>query len=387
MDTPGQQPATPPTAPVLPQTEPTQRARVQRSGSLRQAPPDRTELPEQTAEERVAGLLNPKLKGVDRNAEPRDDEGGEPEDDRPSRRESTRLKAERDDNDPAPDPDAPRQPEQVEMPDSLDDTAEQQAGEEGDPWEEMEYTAPNGRKYIIPKPLVDGAMMQADYTKGKESIAAERRFNAAFKQQLEIDGTIQTQLGPAISQLQQMDQQIQQLSLQKRQPGITVEAFVELDKQIAHLTDSRDQFRVAVGNHSTKLSAEKQAAVTALQSAADQYLSKTLPKWSSPAVKRAVEQRIADQGFTPEEISQMYDPRWIAIAHDAALYQKIKGKRDATVRQVQQAAPVVRPQGRASNATTETQQTGRLKVQAQRSGKPADAEEAITRMLKSARSK
>jgi hypothetical protein len=382
-----QQPATPPKAPTLPQSEVPVRVKVSRAGSLRPPPADRAELPEQTAEERVAGLLNPKLrKGAEREADP-DDAGDDTpaEDDRPSRRESPSLREEREAAEEAETP-AEQPATDDDVPDSLDDEPGPNQQVEGDAWEEMEYTAPNGKKYTIPKPLVDGAMMQADYTRGKEEIAQERKFNVALRQRTEIDGAIQAELGPAVSELRQLEQQIENYRLQKNQPGITVQAYIEIDRQLSGLTDTYDKYRGAVAQRSSELSAQKQAAVTALQSAADQFLSKTLPKWT-PAAKRATEQYMVEAGLEPAEIQQMYDPRVIRAFHDAALLKKIQSKRTATVKQVQQAAPVVRPQGRTSNATTEAQQTGRLKVQAQRSGKPADAEDAITRMLKSARAR
>ena len=389
-----QQPATPPHTPIIPASEPARPARVQRSGSLREAPPDRVEIKQSTAEEQIVSLLNPKLKGKDlRHDQPAYDEL--PSEDREERdaeferrkprKESPRVAEEREQAEARTD-DGLGDGETVneDVAESLDDTPDPTKAAT-DAIEDFEYTdEASGRKYIVPKPLVEGAMRQADYTKATQQVAAERQYNAALKQNLEVDQAINADLAPAVSQIQQLDQHIQQLRLQKNQPGITVERYIEIDRQLSSLTDTREEYMGAVTKRRTELSAQKQAVVAALQSAADNHLSKTLPKWTDP-VRRAVQQHMVDEGMAPEEISGMYDPRIIKAFHDAALLKKIQSKRDATVRQRQAAAPVVRPQGRASNATTETQQIGRLKANAQRTGRDADAVTAIDRMLKQSR--
>lgn len=387
---PNSQPATPPQARTLPATDTPQRAKVTRDGSLRAPPADRAEIPEGTAEERIARLLNPKIakdRGPDRRPAFDDDAGeGDVDTPPPQRAESPRVQEERENAELA-EPDTNQQPEGDDDSEevSLDDTPTPKQNADGEvEWEDTEYTAPNGKKYTVPKDLVEGAMRQQHFTKVTEEAAAERRYNVAYRQQMETDSAIQAELAPSIAQIQQLDQHIANLRLQKDQPGITVETYIELDRQLSRLTDTRGEFQGAVTKRSTELSAQKQAVVAALQGAAENLLSKSLPKWNDP-VKRAVQQHLVESGYTPEEIGMLYDPRLIRLAHDAALLKKIQSKRNATVRQVQQAAPVVRPQGRANNATTENQQVGRLKVQAQRSGKESDAIAAVDRLLKQSR--
>lgn len=379
------QPAAPP-IPAATSTDAQPRVRVQRSGSLRPPPPDRTEIPEATAEDSIARLLNPRLAKAERRAE-REQDADESDDapvERP--RESEQVRAEREEA-------AEQKPEQpAEQPDddgelSLDDTPVAKPAVEGDDaLEEITYTAPNGKVYAIPKEIVDGAMRQDHFTKATTEAAAERRYNATLRQNLETDGAINAELAPAVSQIQQLSEHIKQLSLQKNQPTTTMEQFIQYTRQIDSLTDTLNEYRGAVDSRRTELSAQKQAVVAALQGAADDYLSKSLPKWNPP-VKAAVFQHFLDSGFTHDEVNMMYDPRVIRMAHDAALLKKLQSKRQATVKQVQQAAPVVRPTGRANNASTEAQQAGRLKAQAQRSGKESDAISALDRLLKNSRNR
>ena len=380
------QPAAPP-VPAAASTDAQPRVRVQRNGGLRPPPPDRVELPEATAEDRVAKLLNPKLAREERRAERAQDP--DESDDTPVERprESEQVRAEREEAAEQKPAQPAEQPEPSDDDLSLDDTPVEKPVAEGDEaLEEITYTAPNGKVYAVPKALVDGAMRQDHFTKATTEVAAERRYNAALRQNLETDGAINAELAPAVSQIQQLGEHIKQLSLQKNQPTTTMEQFIQYTRQIDSLTDTLNEYRGAVDSRRTELSAQKQAVVAALQGAADDYLSKTLPKWNPP-VKAAVFQHFLDSGFTHDEVNLMYDPRVIKMAHDAALLKKLQSKRQATVRQVQQAAPVVRPTGRASNASTEAQQVGRLKAQAQRSGKETDAVSALDRLLKNSRSR
>lgn len=378
------QPASPPIPPMS-STDTQPRARVQRNGSMRPPPPDRVEIPEATAEDRVARLLNPKIARDERRVErPADaDEADDTPVERP--RESERVRAEREEaaqTEPKP-AEQPAQDDEL----SLDDTPVEKPAVEGDEAiEEMTYTAPNGKVYAIPKEIVEGAMRQEHFTKVTTEVAAERRYNVALRQNLETDSAIQAELAPAVGQIQQLTEHIKHLSLQKNQPTTTMEQFIQYSRQIDSLTDTLKEYQGAVDNRRTELSAQKQAVVAALQGAADDYLSKALPKWNPP-VKAAVFQHFLDSGFTHEEVNGMYDPRVIKLAHDAALLKKLQSKRQATVRQVQQAAPVVRPTGRTSNATTEAQHAGRLKVQAQRTGKDTDAVSALDQLLKNSRNR
>lgn len=381
-----QQPAAPAKTPPPTTTEQQAPVRVQRSGSLRPPPPDRAELPEASAEDRVADMLISQTEGRSRRPRARAAEPDEGPDDapaeKPERNESAAVRDEHEAGEEAP-TEEPAKPEES-VPDSLDDDPPPAQQLEGEDYEAIDYTAPNGKSYTVPKDLVDGALRQSDYTEKMQQVAAASKYNAALRENFETERMLHSELAPINFAIHQLDEQIQQLSLQKYAPTTTVPDYIEIDKQLSRLIDTRQQYQGAVAKTSTELQGRKQAIVVALQTAADQYLSKALPKWT-PAVKRAVEQEFIDSGFTPEEIQNLYDPRVIKAFHDQALLKKIQSKRSQTVKQVQQAAPVVRPQGRANNASTEAQQVTRAKEHAQRTGKPVDAENALTKMLRNAR--
>src|SRR5690606_17620776 len=141
--------------------------------------------------------------------------------------------------------------------------------------------------------------------------------------------------------------------------------YLTLDKQIRDLDTARQRLAQSAAERRTELASQKQALVGALQDAADKMLAKALPKWNGK-VKQAVVQRLAESGYTPQEIGVMYDPRLLHLAHDAAMYHSIVARKNATRRQVQAAPPVVRPQGRPSTAQTEGNKTRAIVKEARR---------------------
>lgn len=374
-----------------------QRARPTRtsnsSSSYRDGMGDTQGISDRSAQDRIAKLLNPKTAepGGDRRTHyddmsPEDRDAVDRDVDRglPRGGDSHRVQDERDERDDRNEQSSAN--DNDDLPSSLDDDDDGSSQSPGNDYEEIEYEAPNGRKYVVPKALVDGAMMQSRFTQVMDQNAAERQFNAAFKASLEMDRSIFNELEPTNAQLRQIDATIEAYKKQLPNPNdpANIHAYITLDKQIRDLTDARAHLASAAADRRTELTAQKQALVGALQSAADAMLAKALPKWNE-RTKKVVVERLASSGYTPQEIQDMYDPRLIHLAHDAAMYHRIVERRSSTKRQVQAAPPVVRPAGRPSADQTEGSKTRTIVQAARKSGSTNDAVTALTSLLKSSR--
>ena len=373
--------------------------RVSNSASYRDGLGDSAGITDRQGEDKIARLLNPKVPENSSRTPERgyddltDDEKAErdAELDRRerNRRESPRVAEEREAreaDDGLGDGETVNE-EVVEPIDSLDPDEPAVAGEGGEEdFEEIDYTAPNGKAYKVPKALVDGAMRQQRFTQVMEENAAARQYLAAQQQQVELDRSMFTELEPINGQIRQIDAWVAQL--QKQLPDVNdpanIHDYLKLEKQIRSLTDSKAELQGAAAKRGTELSAQKQALVEALQGAADRLLAKALPKWNDK-VKAIVSEQLVSYGYTPQEIAVMHDPRLIHAVHDAALYHRTKANRAATLKQVQAAPPIVRPQGRPSTANTQATQTRAVVREARRTGDPKSAEAAITRLLQNSR--
>jgi len=371
----------------------------QRTGGITPANPvhDRTGLNDKQAESAITKLLNPKasrerpepgyddLPAEERSNRDRQFERDEARrrptddfDDEPAPRQSQELqdRDEPEKADAADDDDEPK----FKVPESLVDD-EPAASDE--PLEEVDFEY-NGKKYAIPKPIVEGVLRQQDYTRKTEEVQARTRYLAQREQMMQVENSIFAELAPVTQQIQIAQDQIKQLQLQMPDPSVNVSSYLQFDKHIRGLQTQLNELQQVATKRRTELSQQRDQALRSLQQAAGQHLHKVLPRWDEPT-QAAVQQHLIEEGYDPEEIKVMYDPRVLKMAHDAALYRKIKAQTVATKRQIKEAAPVVRPQGRPSTATTERGKTEVLVKRARRSGRDTDAINAITQALRGSR--
>lgn len=365
--------------------------------------PDPVGLNDRQAESRIADLLNPKAKpgtnsrrsspGYDdlpdderaaaderieredrrrRAAIDEDDDG----DDEP--RESQTLRAKRE-ADREADRGAEPAAEKDDLPTSLVD--DEPAGD--DDFEEIDYTTDSGKTYKIPKAIVDGVMRQDDYSKKTEQVKSHAAVLAQRQQALELDTAIFGELGPAIQQADALRAALKQAKLQKIDPASNLTAYLQHDNHVRSLTDTLNELESAVAHRRNELANERKALHNNLRAAAQNYLKSRVARWDE-AVQSKVNEHLLTEGFSQEELGFVFDPRILKLAHDAALYQRIAEKRTQVRRQVQKAAPVVRPQARPAGSS-ERQQLVKQVERARRTGRASDAENAVSALLRRAR--
>lgn len=316
--------------------------------------------------------------------------------------------ARKDGQEPAQDAPAPRQaPDQRETPagdsegqdtaevdeDGLpiraadDDDDDAPAGSDGDGEElpeEVEF-AIGEKKYVVPKPLVEGAMRQADYTKKTEEVAAERRVLAAERAASEFRQAVVQELAPALAQIQNTEQHIEQLRGQMPDPKVDPMGYLEFDKQLRGLTDGLQQLRDAVAKRGTELAQQEQSARAELLQSAYEATVKLVPKWSDESFRMQVAQFGVQQGYTPEELMNITDPRMIRLMRDAMSYRRLKDAKPDVRKKIADAPPVVKPGGANSQASQSRNEVASAKDRVRKTGRTADAEQAILSLLRSAK--
>lgn len=262
----------------------------------------------------------------------------------------------------------------------------EQAAEESDDTIDFEH---EGRSYKVPKPLVDGALRQQDYTTKMQELANERKYVAAERLRMQVESQVSQSLAPSLAQLQNIDQHIASLKGQAPDPGEDPVGYLRFNKQVSDLRDARQELSTQIEQTRTELLRQKQSADAELLRAGFAVLQRDIPKWG-PEVQADVAKRMQSVGFTPEELGSFTDPRVIKLAYESIQYQRMKdGLATTAAKKVAEAPkPVVKPTSSVPNSTKPMQdRVQALKKQAMRTGKTQDAEAALLAVIQAQRAK
>lgn len=381
-------------------------------GSVQPAPEMPAGMSDSQAESKIMGLLNPKVKedpkpsrrpnydemgdddrrGVDEELE-RDErvnrrlngDDVEPEDDQKPRRkakdEAEDINDEPDAGDDDTEDDDADDPLDLETL-SLSDEAPPKKVKLKDT--EVEF---NGKKYTVPAALVEGAMLREDYDKQHGVLKQRTAVFAKREALLSVDLAIASELAPATSMLNTMKAQLKQQAqaLQSIDAGANVAAYVQHKQSLDRLQGQIAEMESAINERKGVLSQKRTDELKSLGQACERYLKATLPAWDA-SVQAKVEAQMAAEGFTPEELANMVDPRIIKLAHDAAMLNALRARTTAVRKQIKEAAPVVRPTGRPSATASAKAQSVKLRDRVKSTGRTSDAETALTNILRRARS-
>lgn len=188
--------------------------------------------------------------------------------------------------------------------------------DEPSPYEDLEEVEHNGETFTIPKALKPALMMQADYTKKTQELAQQRRaweaeraeqaeaLSANFAERARLQS-----IDDALEQLETLDWQ----TLEAADPHQAQALWAEY----AQLADAR-QTLAAVMEHQgweEALAAQHDHAMR-IQDGLD-VLSREIEGWSPDLAGKLMDFGHRELGFSPEEMSQVMDPRLIKLLHRA----------------------------------------------------------------------
>jgi hypothetical protein len=296
-------------------------------------------------------------------------------------------------------PDASETDEADESDDVGDAVAEARKAREGDA-EEAEGEAPEGspaavgdvdfewegKVYKVPKPLVEGAMRQADYSRKTQEVAAVRKQVAAEKLLIQTDGAAMQELAPAYAELQNIGQQIEALRGSLPDPAVDPVAYLQHDKRVRDLEAAGAKLQSAVAQRRTELARQKQSALAELLQTGTAILSREIPGFNGE-VRNEIGKFAIAEGYAPEELQQVYDPRFIKLAYKAMQYDKLQRSRPAVQKKIADAPPVVRPSAVVNQANTVRAKASEAVDRARKSGTTQDAESAMLALLRASKSR
>lgn len=256
--------------------------------------------------------------------------------------------------------------------------------------EEVEYTDAAGKAYKVPRELVEGALRQADYTRGKQEIAELRRVTIAERAKAQVEARIATELAPIMGQVQNLHREIERLSANVPDVETDPMGYLRVDKQIRDRQAVIASLQSSIAEKRTDLLTQQQSAESELLHAGVEWLRRTTRGNWTPAIQQEVGKYAVSQGFTPEELTKQFDPRFVLMAYKAMQYEKVTQARSrqpipADKRRTARPAPVVKP-GTAAPVTTSRRpaadpRVDQLRDRVRRSGRVEDAGAAIAALL------
>ncbi len=263
-----------------------------------------------------------------------------------------------------------------------------QADEEAQGEEEQEHTYTvklDGTEVEVPaSELVKGYQRQQDYTQKTMALAEERKaltqeFEAARKERVEY-----------LQGLAAIEQQL--TALQPQRPDfdrLFAENPVEAARVEYEWRKYEDSMR-AISAEKQKVSqleemAQAQHIAQLVEQNRERLLNERLPEWKDPAkAKRdrdAIRQTLVSEGFTPEELDQLYDDRMVKIAWKAAQYDQMQAQRKAIKPTPQKGPAPMRSSSQNFAPRASVTDVTRAKQRLAKTGSLQDAAAVIAKML------
>jgi hypothetical protein len=268
-------------------------------------------------------------------------------------------------------------------PEEEGDQAEEEA--EGEEEQEHIYTVKvDGTEIEVPaSELVKGYQRQQDYTQKTMALAEERK---ALTQEFEQARSERVQY---LQGLQALEQQL--TALQPQRPDfdrLYAENPVEAARLEYEWRKYEDSMRT-ISAEKQKLSqleevAQAQQIAQMVEQNRERLLNERLPEWKDPnKAKRdrdAIRQTLVAEGFTKEELDQLYDDRMVKIAWKAAQYDLMQQQRKA-IKPTPQKGPAPMRSGSQNFAPRTVTEVTRAKQRLAKTGSIQDAAAVIAKMI------
>ncbi len=180
--------------------------------------------------------------------------------------------------------------------------------------EELEEVEVAGRRHLIPRALKGGFLMQADYTRKTQALAAERAALEAERAALRAASVVERPAaegreGQALAAMDDLVGQYQQVDWQglaAADPQAAQAAWAQFAEAAAE--------REALALH---LAAREEEAQVAVLQAGHAELARDVPGWS-PQLAGEMNRFAQDRfGFTADEVGAVSDPRLVKLLHQA----------------------------------------------------------------------
>ena len=232
--------------------------------------------------------------------------------------------------------------------------------------------------------LLNGYSRTADYQKKTQSLAEQRK--AVEADRVKIDEAAKTretyaQRLQVIEQLLQQQDQGQDLaSLKSEDPiayAVAMAEKMERDKQLQAVQMERQRVQQEQQSHQQiQLQKHIQAEQAKLVEAIPEFKDDV----KAEVIRRDIRNYAKAQGFTDQELSQVYDSRAVLALYKAAQYDKLMAGKGVTSKKVANAPKTIRP-GTSNPQSSENETVKKDRAALRQSGNKKDAARLFERFL------
>lgn len=229
-----------------------------------------------------------------------------------------------------------------------DDTEEPEQPEtETDDTEEVEH---DGQKYRIPKALKGALLMQQDYTRKTQEVAATRQQVEAERAAWQQAQQLSSETFEAKAALHYLAQSIAQYdnvdwgAFAAQAPAQAQAAML----QYQQLQMQQQQLQTALSDKEQALLQSRQQAHQAALSQAQTQLQAIMPDFTADLGREIMDSTVTAYQFTPDELATITDPRTVAVLRDAMQWRKSQ----AAAKQAANQKPNVSPTKMVRGAST-----------------------------------
>lgn len=286
---------------------------------------------------------------------------------------------------------AKAQPETSEAEYSAESEEQDVSAEEAESQEEVVEELPKYRVKVSGEEvevsldeLLNGYSRTADYQKKTQSLAEQRK--AVEADRVKIDEAAKTretyaQRLQVIEQLLQQQDQGQDLaSLKSEDPiayAVAMAEKMERDKQLQAVQMERQRVQQEQQSHQQ---AQLQKHIQAEQAKLVEAIPEFKDDVKAEVIRRDIRNYAKSQGFTDQELSQVYDSRAVLALYKAAQYDKLMANKGVTSKKVANAPKTIRP-GTSNPQSSENETVKKERAALRQSGNKKDAARLFERFL------
>lgn len=232
--------------------------------------------------------------------------------------------------------------------------------------------------------LLNGYSRTADYQKKTQSLAEQRK--AVEADRVKIDEAAKTretyaQRLQVIEQLLQQQDQGQDLaSLKSEDPiayAVAMGEKMERDKQLQAVQIERQRVQQEQQSHQQ---AQLQKHIQAEQAKLVEAIPEFKDDVKAEVIRRDIRNYAKAQGFSDQELSQVYDSRAVLALYKAAQYDKLMANKGVTSKKVANAPKTIRP-GTSNPQSSENETVKKDRAALRQSGNKKDAARLFERFL------
>ena len=286
---------------------------------------------------------------------------------------------------------AKAQPEPSEAEYSAESEEQDVSAEEAESQEEVVEELPKYRVKVSGEEvevsldeLLNGYSRTADYQKKTQSLAEQRK--AVEADRVKIAEAAQTretyaQRLQVIEQLLHQQNQGEDLSQLKAEDpiayAVAMAEKMERDKQLQAVQIERQRVQQEQQSYTQ---AQLQKHIQAEQAKLVEAIPEFKDDVKAEVVRRDIRNYAKSQGFTDQELSQVYDSRAVLALYKAAQYDKLMAGKGVTSKKVANAPKTIRP-GTSNPQSSENETAKKDRAALRQSGNKKDAARLFERFL------